>query len=163
MRLVIALISQGFLALAVRAAGSLTDCLRTAAVPITSSAPTSYNIRLPYKPVAVAVPTSTSQIASAVSCGAKYAVRITAKSGGHSYTSSSFGGEDGHLVINLDRMYAVTVASDGTAKVQSGARLGHVATELYRQGKRAISHGTCPGYVGFPQSTSSNRDMPGHS
>ncbi|KAK1773163.1 hypothetical protein QBC45DRAFT_102386 [Copromyces sp. CBS 386.78] len=31
------------------------------------------------------------------------------------------------------------------ADVQAGARLEHVATELYKQGKRAFSHGTCPG------------------
>ncbi|OHF01719.1 hypothetical protein CORC01_02910 [Colletotrichum orchidophilum] len=123
----------------------LTACLRTASVPIASSPPTPYNLRLPVKPLLLVVPTTTPQIASAVACGARNGVGVSAKSGGHSYTSAGFGGEDGHLVINLDRMYGVTVASDGTtARVQAGARLGHVATELYRQGKRAISHGTCP-------------------
>ncbi|KAJ0302399.1 hypothetical protein Brms1b_012028 [Colletotrichum noveboracense] len=121
----------------------LTACLQTASVPIGSPL-TPYNLRIPVKPIIVAVPTTIAQVSSAVSCGAKYGVHVNAKSGGHSYTSSGFGGEDGHLVINMDRMYSVTVASDGTAKVQAGARLGHVATELYNNGKRAISHGTCP-------------------
>jgi hypothetical protein len=33
----------------------------------------------------------------------------------------------------------------GIADIQPGARLGNVATALWNQGKRAISHGTCPG------------------
>lgn len=131
------------LAIAATTLEDLTACLQTASVPIGSYL-TPYNLRIPVKPILVAVPTTIAQVSSAVSCGAKYGVHVNAKSGGHSYTSSGFGGEDGHLVINMDRMYSVTVASDGTAKVQAGARLGHVATELYNNGKRAISHGTCP-------------------
>ncbi|UQC82080.1 uncharacterized protein CLUP02_07566 [Colletotrichum lupini] len=143
MHLAIALLVQATLALSAPL-DDLTACLRTASVPIASSTPTPYNLRVPVKPLLVAVPTTNAQIASAVTCGSKSGVRVSAKSGGHSYISTGYGGEDGHLVINLDRMYSVTVASDGTAKVQAGARLGHVATELYNQGKRAISHGTCP-------------------
>ncbi|OBR14573.1 Chitooligosaccharide oxidase [Colletotrichum higginsianum IMI 349063] len=141
-----ALVAQFLIALAKSAStlDSLTYCLSAASVAVAPSLPIAYNIRLPYTPLAVAVPTTTAQISSAVKCGAQNGVSVSAKSGGHSYTSSSFGGEDGHLVINLDRMYAVKVATDGTAKVQAGARLGHVATELYKQGKRALSHGTCP-------------------
>ncbi|WQF76619.1 Putative berberine/berberine, FAD-binding domain, PCMH-type, FAD-binding, type PCMH, subdomain 2 [Colletotrichum destructivum] len=141
-----ALVAQFLIALANSAStlDSLTSCLGAASVAVAPSIPIAYNIRLPYTPLAVAVPTTTAQISSAVKCGAQNGVSVSAKSGGHSYTSSSFGGEDGHLVINLDRMYAVKVATDGTAKVQAGARLGHVATELYKQGKRALSHGTCP-------------------
>ncbi|KAK1984195.1 hypothetical protein LZ30DRAFT_712145 [Colletotrichum cereale] len=140
------LITQAFITIAASAStlDSLKSCLSAASVPVASSTPTSYNIRLPYKPIAVVVPTTVAQISSSVKCGAQNGISISAKSGGHSYTSSAFGGEDGHLVVNLDRMYAVKVDTDGTAKVQAGARLGHVATELFKQGKRALSHGTCP-------------------
>ncbi|KAK2017523.1 FAD-binding domain-containing protein [Colletotrichum eremochloae] len=140
------MITQAFIAVAASAStlDSLKSCLSAASVPIASSIPTSYNVRLPYKPLAVVVPTTVAQISSAVKCGAHHGISISAKSGGHSYTSSAFGGEDGHLMVNLDRMYAVKVAADGTAKVQTGARLGHVAAELFKQGKRALSHGTCP-------------------
>jgi len=31
------------------------------------------------------------------------------------------------------------------ADVQPGARLGNVALALWNQGRKAISHGTCPG------------------
>ncbi|KAF4441831.1 hypothetical protein F53441_11916 [Fusarium austroafricanum] len=131
---------------------AVNSCLTQAKVPIDNKDSqawtqdgTAYNIRMPFEPAAIAVPTTVAQISAAVSCGAKHGVAVNAKSGGHSYTSLGFGGEDGHLMIELDRMYSVKLAKDGTAKIQPGARLGHVATELYNQGKRALSHGTCPG------------------
>jgi FAD/FMN-containing dehydrogenase len=133
----------------------LADCLDDASVPTDEEDTKTwdgdalpFNNRLPYTPVAIAVPTTVAQIQAAVSCAAKAGVKTTPKSGGHSYASLGLGGEDGHLVIELDRMYDVTLDTDThVATVQSGARLGHIATELYDQGKRAFSHGTCPGYV----------------
>ncbi|KAM0424882.1 hypothetical protein ACHAPT_009938 [Fusarium lateritium] len=131
---------------------AITSCLTNAKVPIDTKGSqvwtqdgTAYNLRLQFEPVAIAVPTTVAQVSAAVFCGSKHGVSVSAKSGGHSYTSLGLGGEDGHLVIELDRMYSVKLAKDGTARIQPGARLGHVATELYNQGKRAISHGTCPG------------------
>ncbi|EFY84859.1 hypothetical protein J3459_017514 [Metarhizium acridum] len=110
-----------------------------------------WNPRLKYTPSAVATPQTADQIKAIVSCGIRNGVRVSAKSGGHSFGSFGFGGEDGHLVIALDQLNAVTVHTDGTARIQPGARLGHVATELYKQGKRAIPLGTCPrvGIAGF--------------
>lgn len=35
--------------------------------------------------------------------------------------------------------------ASGIASVEGGSRLGYVVSELYAQGKRAFSHGTCPG------------------
>ncbi len=49
-------------------------------------------------------------------------------------------------MIELDRMNKVTLdTTTNVATIQAGARLGHVFTNLNRQGRRAISHGTCPG------------------
>lgn len=132
---------------------SIDDCLRTAAVPVNERDSTSwaqdtlpFNDRLHYNPVAIAVPTTVAHIQAAVSCAVKVGVKATPKGGGHSYASSGLGGEDGHLVIQLDRMYNVTLdTKTNIATIQPGARLGHVATELFKQGKRAFSHGTCPG------------------
>ncbi|KAF7553381.1 hypothetical protein G7Z17_g3651 [Cylindrodendrum hubeiense] len=131
---------------------AITSCLTSAKVPIDVAGTadwtqdgTAYNLRLQYQPVAIAVPTTVAHISSAVKCGVKHGVKVNAKSGGHSYTSWGFGGDDGHLMIELDRMFSVKLAKDNTAKIQPGARLGHVATELYNQGKRALAHGTCPG------------------
>ncbi|KAH7176755.1 hypothetical protein EDB81DRAFT_773519 [Dactylonectria macrodidyma] len=132
---------------------AITSCLTSAKVPISAKGTaewtqdgTAYNLRLQYTPVAIAVPTSAAHISSAVKCAVKHNVKVSAKSGGHSYASFGFGGNDGLLVLELDRMYSVKLnKADNTAKIQPGARLGHVATELYNQGKRALSHGTCPG------------------
>jgi len=105
-----------------------------------------FNLRLNYTPIAIAVPRTIEDIQGAVACGAKLGVKTNPKCGGHSYGSFGLGGEDGHLVIEMDRMDKVTLdTKTGKAIIQGGARLGHVAAELYAQGKRGISHGTCPG------------------
>lgn len=97
-----------------------------------------------YQPAAVAIPTSIEQIPAAVLCEIGNNLRVTAKGGGHNFGSHGIGGEGGHLVIVLDRMHRVSLQEDGTAKIQAGARTGHVATKLYNQGNRAIPHGQCP-------------------
>ncbi|KAK3302736.1 FAD linked oxidase-like protein [Chaetomium strumarium] len=132
---------------------ALDDCLQSAKVPVSARNSAEwkqdarpFNQRLPYTPAAIAVPTTVEHIQAAVSCAAKVGVKVNAKSGGHSYASFGLGGEDGHLVVELDRMYNVTLdPQTNIATVQPGARLGHIATVLYREGKRAFSHGTCPG------------------
>jgi FAD/FMN-containing dehydrogenase len=134
---------------------ALDDCLAAAGVPVDT--PDSedweldvnpFNQRLPYLPAAIATPTTVEQIQAAVLCAAEVGVKVNPKSGGHSYASFGLGGEDGHLVVQLDRMNNVTLNNETQiATVQPGARLGHVATLIYEQGKRAFSHGTCPGYV----------------
>jgi hypothetical protein len=135
---------------------SLTSCLHDAYVPfVVQDSPDwkalirPWNVRLTYIPAAVAIPDSIEQIQVAVNCGIRNNMRVTAKGGGHSFGSYGLGGEDGHLVIELQQLNDVTVFENGTAKIQPGARLGHVSTELYKQGGRAIPHGACPGSV-FP-------------
>ncbi len=137
--------------LAKRAA--IDDCLSAASVPV--DAPSSqgwredvapFNMRLQYTPVAIAVPTTLAQVQEAVKRAVKTGVKVNPKGGGHSYASFGLGGENGHLVVELDRMSKITVDSTTQiASIEAGSRLGHVFTQLYAQGKRAISHGTCPG------------------
>lgn len=132
---------------------AVEDCLKTAGVPLDTPGTADwaqdvapFNLRLNYTPVAIAVPTTIKHIQDAVSCAAKLGVKANPKCGGHSYASFGLGGEDGHLIIEMDRMDSVVLDnSTGIATIQGGARLGHVATELYAQGKRDFSHGTCPG------------------
>ncbi|KAK5703579.1 hypothetical protein LTR17_021993 [Elasticomyces elasticus] len=134
-------------------ATTINECLTNASVPIDKKGSDSwdddvepFNLRLPYTPAAVAVPTTIDHIQAAVSCALKFDMKATAKSGGHSYASLGLGGEDGHLMIELDRMYNISLdTGSNVATVQPGARLGHIANELWEQGKRAISAGTCPG------------------
>jgi FAD/FMN-containing dehydrogenase len=130
----------------------LNNCLAAAFVPyhkhisigwLRDSQP--FNTRLYFTPAAIAIPTTVGHIEHAVACGIKYGVKISAKSGGHSYASFGLGGENGHLVVEMEHMHKVTVIAGGKARIQPGARLGHVAVELFAQGGRAIPHGTCPG------------------
>lgn len=134
---------------------ALIDCLDKAGVPTDTlgtddwkldAAP--FNLQLNFTPVAIAVPKNVKHIQDAVICAKKLGVKANAKCGGHSYASFGLGGEDGHLTVEMDRMNAVKLdATSGIASIEGGSRLGHVASELYAQGKRAFSHGTCPGYV----------------
>lgn len=132
---------------------NLNACLVASGVPYDTQGSSDWNTdilpfnqRLPFTPAAIAVPTTVPQVQGAVTCGVQFGYKINAKGGGHSYASHSLGGEDGHLVIELDRMYNITLNSaTNVATVQAGARLGHVLTQLDSQGKRAFSTGTCPG------------------
>jgi len=136
--------------LAKRAA--LESCLKEAEVPIDAPGTKDYemdsapfNVRLPYSPAAIAVPQTEKHIQDAIACGVKNGVKVTPKCGGHSYSNFGFGGEDGHLMLELDRMNEVTIDKDGIATVPGGSRLGHVAYTLFNEAGRAFSHGTCPG------------------
>lgn len=132
---------------------AIDDCLKSANVTTDAQGSTDwsqdvapFNQRLQYTPVAIVVPSSVAHVQAAVSCAAKVGIKVNPKSGGHSYASFGLGGENGHVVVELDRLNSVTVdSSTNIATIQAGARLGHVATALYNNGKRAISHGTCPG------------------
>ncbi len=134
-------------------ADALVDCLTKAGVPVDASGSpdylldaTPFNLRLNYTPVAVAAVTTTKHIQDAVACARQLGIKANAKCGGHSYASFGLGGEDGHLIVELTRMNKVVLDNTtGIATAQGGTRLGHLASELYNQGKRAISHGTCPG------------------
>ncbi|KAK3686117.1 hypothetical protein B0T22DRAFT_430321 [Podospora appendiculata] len=134
-------------------ADALAECLSKSAVPTDSLGSPDwqldvapFNLRLNFTPVGIAVPTTPKQVQDAVVCAAKLGIKANAKCGGHSYGSFGLGGEDGHLTIEMDRMNKVVLNNaTGIATVEGGSRLGHVAWELYNQGNRAFSHGTCPG------------------
>ncbi|KAK3366153.1 hypothetical protein B0T24DRAFT_414925 [Lasiosphaeria ovina] len=134
-------------------ADALADCLSKSGVPTDALGTDDwkldvapYNLRLNFTPVGIAVPTTPKHVQDAVACAAKLGVKANAKCGGHSYGSFGLGGEDGHLTIEMDRMNKVVLDNTtGIATIEGGSRLGHVAWELYNQGNRAFSHGTCPG------------------
>lgn len=140
-------------ALSLEKRAALGDCLNSTGVPVYAADTKNYtqavkpfNLRLPYKPAALAVPQTVKHVQDAVTCGVKNSVRVTARSGGHSYGAHGLGGEDGHLIIDLRHFKNITVdAKAHTAVVGAGGRLGNIALALYDQGKQAMSHGTCPG------------------
>jgi FAD/FMN-containing dehydrogenase len=49
------------------------------------------------------------------------------------------------MVIDLQEFQNITVNSQGIAMVGGGVRLGNMAQSIYDLGRRALSHGTCPG------------------
>ncbi|KAL8711846.1 MAG: hypothetical protein Q9220_003790 [cf. Caloplaca sp. 1 TL-2023] len=134
-------------------AGTLNDCLGKKNVPIrmTSSSDfsqlaTPYNLRLPYTPAVIVIPTTVQHVSDAVTCAAKYNVKVQPRSGGHSYASFSLGGQSGSMVIDLQSFQTVSVdSSSGVATVGGGVRLGNLAQGIFNQAQRALPHGTCPG------------------
>ena len=109
----------------------IEDCLTASGVPFdTKGTPdwerdaAAFNIRVPFLPAAIAVPKTVDHIQKSVLCGKKLGVKVSAKSGGHSYASLGFGGENGHLVVELDRMNNVTLGADNIAVAQPGIRYG---------------------------------------
>lgn len=130
----------------------LLDCLANKSVPLTVSTSadwtdfvTSYNIRLQYAPSVIVIPDTTQQVSDAVVCASANGIKVQAKSGGHSYASTSSGGQDGSMVVDLRRFQDVTVDdTSGIASVGGGLRLGNMALALLDKG-RALAHGTCAG------------------
>ncbi|KAK7993065.1 hypothetical protein PG991_016244 [Apiospora marii] len=116
--------------------GDIDQCLASSGVPhdVKGSADwdvhsAAFNIRIPYIPVAIAVPQNTDHIRQAVL-----------------YANYGLGGDDAHLVVDLSSMYDVTFDEEtNVATVQAGTRLGHLASVLYEKHGRAVAHGTCPG------------------
>ncbi|KAJ7708832.1 hypothetical protein B0H17DRAFT_1155919 [Mycena rosella] len=108
----------------------------------------AFNQRFTISPMAVAYPTTAQQVGAAVKAGVAQNMEVVARSGGHSYIANGLGGTNGALVIDLSKMKAITIrASNNTAVIQTGNRLGDIALALNAAG-RALPHGTCS-YVGI--------------
>lgn len=107
---------------------------------------TAYNLRIPVIPAIVVYVDTAKQVQETVTIAVSSGLKVNARCGGHSYASLGQGGEDGHLIIDLTKINRVVVDADTQiATVGAGARLGHLALQLYQQGGRAIAHGSCPG------------------
>ncbi|KAL8660713.1 MAG: hypothetical protein Q9202_006293 [Teloschistes flavicans] len=133
-------------------AATLSDCLAKKNVPIrlTSSSDFGalakpYNLRLPYTPAVIVLPTTTRHVSDAVVCAGQNNVKVQARSGGHSYASFSLGGQSGSMVIDLESFQTIKVDANKVATVGGGVRLGNLALGIYNQSQRALPHGTCPG------------------
>ena len=106
-----------------------------------------YNLRLAYTPAVIVVPTTVKHVQDAVVCASQNGVKVQAKSGGHSYASYAFGGQNGAMTIDLESFQEITLDAKFIAKVGGGVRLGNLALGIYNKNnaKRALPHGTCPG------------------
>jgi len=131
---------------------NVVDCIHKYKVEIvTNSSPEfqsavhPFNTRVPFEPLAVTIPKTASEVSIAVQCARIYKVKVAARSGGHSYGGYNLGGKDGSLVIDLLNFHQIKVNEDtGVAEVGPAARVGNLATELYKYG-RGLAFGTCPG------------------
>ncbi|KAI1105456.1 putative glucooligosaccharide oxidase [Jackrogersella minutella] len=102
----------------------------------------TYNIRVPVIPAIVVIPRYCRQISNTVLYARMRGLRVQVRSGGHSYNSSSNGGQNGAIVIDMSAFDAIE--QYGTyATIFSGARLGNMAASLYDVWHHALPHGTC--------------------
>lgn len=123
--------------------GNIEFLIPTSATYATLSRP--FNLRLPYKPAVIVYPKSYDQASKSVKCGISSNVKISARGGGHSYGAFGLGGENGRLVIDLERYQSVVYnPANERAQVGAGLRLGNLAAKLATYG-RALPHGTCAG------------------
>ena len=94
------------------------------------------------RPLAILRARSVADVQAAVRWCNKHDVRIAARSGGHSYAGYST--VQGGLIVNLTRLNAIKVASDGTtAQVGAGNRLIDMYTSLADRGL-TVPGGSCP-------------------
>ncbi|KAF7357763.1 FAD-binding domain-containing protein [Mycena venus] len=136
--------------------GSLVSCLTNNGLRIEVSqnstwhaSTTPFNTRFHFSPSALVYPTQTSDVSKAIQCAVNFGVRVSPLSGGHSYSASGYGSQDGTLVISFRDMAHISYqSSEETVTIQPGARLGDVALELHDKYGRALAHGVCP-YVGI--------------
>ncbi|POS72748.1 glucooligosaccharide oxidase [Diaporthe helianthi] len=105
----------------------------------------TYNLRVPVTPALIVYARTPKHVQDTVTCALSAGLKVNARGGGHSYTSLGLGGENNHLVVDLTNMNNISVDADtNIATVGAGARLGDVARQLFDNGGRAISHGSCP-------------------
>src|SRR5262245_11213690 len=92
------------------------------------------------RPLGVLRASSAEDVRQAVLWARRYRVRLTVRSGGHSYAgySTSTG-----LVVDLRSLRSISLGPTGVATVGSGARLVDVDAALAAHG-RAIPSGSCP-------------------
>lgn len=104
-----------------------------------------YNLAIPVEPIAVVRPQNTQDVSGFVKCAADNNVKVQAKSGGHSYANNGVGGEDGALAIDLRNMQKFEMdRNTWQVTLGPGHKLSSLDDKLHDNGKRAISHGTCP-------------------
>jgi len=95
---------------------NILDCLNSHNVSyaIKSSAnwtalSTPFNLRLVYEPAVITIPETPDHVSASVTCAAAAYLKVQAKSGGHSYASYSSGGQNGSLIVDLQKFDGISV------------------------------------------------------
>ncbi|KAK7055368.1 Glucooligosaccharide oxidase [Favolaschia claudopus] len=115
-----------------------------------ANASRAFNLRFTPDPVAVVYPETVEELADIVKIGNAHRLRVSARSGGHSYIANGLGGGNHSeaLVIDMGKLTKIAVdPSTKTAVIETGNRLGDIALAL-NEYNFAMPHGTCP-YVGL--------------
>ena len=95
-----------------------------------------YNAMIDRRPLVIAYPVDTADVAAAVLFGRKEGLEIAVRSGGHN--GAGFGSVDDGLVIDLSAMRGVDVDADArTARVLGGTLLGQVDAATHEHGLAA--------------------------
>ena len=68
-----------------------------------------YNLRLVYDPAVITIPATPDQVSSSVTCAAAAGLKVQAKGGGHSYASYSSGGQNGSLIVDMEKFSDIEV------------------------------------------------------
>jgi hypothetical protein len=128
------------------------DCMQSGGIEVTQDSAPLWNRLNTTKPLAVARPANTPQVATAVRCASASGIKIVPRSGGHSYIGGSV--LSNAISIDLKKINSVSVSSDSTqVRVGAGARLGELFYKVSAAtgGRRAVVGGVCPpvGLGGF--------------
>ncbi len=99
-----------------------------------------FNKRFDKWPLAIALPTSTEEVAEAVRYARYHKYPIAIRSGGHSM--EAFSSNDDGLMINLSEMNKVEFLEDGKIKVGPGCTLSNLYDHILPKG-RIIPAGSC--------------------
>jgi FAD/FMN-containing dehydrogenase len=92
-------------------------------------------------PAAVVTAQSTDDVRKAVQFAAGRGIKVSARSGGHSYIGAS--AADGAMVIDLRRLPGEPTYNDGLVTIPAAAQLDSVQTSLAAKGL-SIPSGSCP-------------------
>ena len=99
-----------------------------------------FNKRIDKWPLAIALPTTTAEVAEAVRYARYHKYPIAIRSGGHSM--EGFSSNDDGLMINLSKMNSVEFLEDNKIKVGPGCTLSNLYDHILPKG-RIIPAGSC--------------------
>ncbi|OJD32609.1 berberine-like protein [Diplodia corticola] len=131
---------------AAQESASLEECLGQVGAtfdgePTWANETSPWQLRITPKPITVIHPETSDDIATALSCAQQFSLKVSALNGGHSYGAYGLGGNDGALVINMEKF--TDISYDETAETLTyggGSRVGPVATWLWNNHGRHFPH-----------------------
>ncbi|KAF9631058.1 putative berberine-like protein [Lasiodiplodia theobromae] len=125
---------------------SLEECLGQVSAtfdgePTWANETSPWQLRITPKPITVVHPETSDDVATALSCAQQFSLKVAALNGGHSYGAYGLGGNDGALVINMEKFTDISYdEATETLTYGGGSRVGPVATWLWNNHGRHFPH-----------------------